>query len=181
MSKFEKVYLFVMLAFTLAFSGAGLFFGKKGNEEELYDESTGYDLIGQMYYSCSVDGQKIETERWATILQERGLSKRPILVLWYSSLGCKACNAFALDKIRRTQEKGLPVLIVGADFRDCASTDSEIHLYPKETLGISAEELKIPFLFIYDEEIRHLFFPDTRKEKTIDMYLDTVTMRYGAE
>lgn len=180
MSRLEKIIVFVLLVLAVVISGWSLLEIRQ-EHKALQEEPTTDDSIGQVYYSCSLDGLAIGKEEWRNAMRERGLTDKAVLVVWHSSLGCKTCNAFVLEKTQKIQETGLPVLIVGADYRMAPSTEMELYLGPNESLGLSAEDLKIPFLFIYDGVIRHLYFPDIRNEVAFDMYLDVISMRYGSE
>ena len=94
-------------------------------------------------------------------------------------MGCRACNQYVLDRIKKMDSAGLPVLIIGGDYRSEVSSESNVYLGRDESLGLSAEDLKTPFVFIYDDEIRHLFFPDSRNDAAFDLFLDVVVKRYG--
>ena len=141
-----------------------------------------YDVVGQTYYSCNIDGQQIVSEIWQQTLDERNLSDAPLLVVWFSSLGCSSCNEYVLNRTRVMEENGLPLLCFGADFQGKPySSENIIYLARNEFLGLSVEELKIPFVFVYDNEVRHIFFPSSRNERAFEIYLNVVTERYGKD
>lgn len=147
--------------------------------QEKPDPVKEYDPVGQTYFSCSIEGTRIQSERWQTILEERNLSDKPLLVVWHSALGCSPCNDYVLNKTSDIPTKGLPLLIVGADFRSKTSSDRTVYLDRNESLGLITEDLKLPFVFIYDGEIRHLFFPSPGNQLVFDTYLDAILSRYG--
>lgn len=147
--------------------------------QEQPDPVKEYDPLGQTYFSCSIEGTQIQSERWHSILEERNLSEKPFLVIWHSALGCSSCNDYVLDKTADIPSKGLPLLIVGADFRSKTSSDRTVYLARNESLGLITEDLKLPFVFIYDGEIRHLFFPSPGNQLVFETYLDTILSRYG--
>lgn len=147
--------------------------------QEKPDPVKEYDPVGQTYFSCRIEGTKILSERWQSILDERDLSGKPLLVVWHSALGCSSCNDYVLDKTADIPAKGLPLLVVGADFRSKTTSERAVYLGRNESLGLIAEDLKLPFVFIYDGEIRHLFFPSPGNQLVFETYLDTILSRYA--
>ena len=180
MSRLEKWLAFALLSL-IAVLCCILVVRRPGACESLEkpDPAKEYDPIGQTYFSCSIEGTRIQSERWRTILEERDLSDKPLLVVWHSALGCSSCNDYVLNKISDIPTKGLPLLIVGADFRSKTSSERAIYLGRNESLGLIAEDLKLPFVFIYDGEIRHLFFPSPGNQLVFETYLDTILKRYA--
>ena len=179
MSPLGKCVVFFLLSLAVVFSGLDLLRNNEKCVNESMDNSADFDNVGQVFFSCNLDGLQIEKDMWRDILIERNLQGKPVLVVWHSHLGCKTCNDFVFTQVEKKIGNNLPVLFIGTDYRSRNSTDSEVYLSPNESLGLSVEELKVPFMFVYDSEIRHLFVPDTRNEEAIDMYLDVVSMRYG--
>lgn len=179
MRPMDKCVLFFLLSLSVVFSGLDLLRNNGKCVDESKDNSADSDTVGQVYFSCNLDGLRIEQEIWRDILAERNLKGKPVLVVWHSLLGCKTCNDFVFVLVEKKIGNNLPVLFIGADYRSRNSTDTEVYLGPNESLGLSVEELKVPFIFVYDNEIRHLFVPDTRNENAFEMYLDVVSMRYG--
>lgn len=177
MSRLEKTFVFSCLILIVLLCGAQVF--NHPTRQDVQDPSPAYDLVGQTYYSCCLDGAKITSEKWQYYLDERHLTNGPLLVVWLSALGCSPCNKYVLDKTAEIEEKGLPVLIVGADFRLQSSTEKIVYLDRNDSLGLSAEELKIPFVFIYDNEVRHIIFPSPNNNAAFEMYLEVVARRYG--
>lgn len=180
MNRFERVFIISMLVVITALCSASLFRRPISClSQESTETSEDFDLVGRTYYSCSIEGQQIQSEWWSELLEGRQLSERPLMVVWHSALGCRACNQYVLDRIKKMDSAGLPVLIIGADYRSEVSSESNVYLGRDESLGLSAEDLKTPFVFIYDDEIRHLFFPDSRNDAAFDLFLDVVVKRYG--
>ncbi len=177
MSRLEKSILFSLLVL-IALLCCKQIFNCTLKQEEM-DISTGADLVGQTYYSCSLDGVQITSAMWQNCLNEMHLTGGPLLVVWFSSLGCSSCNEYVLNKTAEIEGKGLPILFIGADYQLQSSIDGIVYIDRNDSLGLSAEELKIPFMFVYDNEVRHIFFPSSKNAAAFEMYLEIVTNRYG--
>jgi len=180
MTRLEKLLAFSLLLLIAALCGI-LVLRRPSlcDNQEKQDLIKEYDPIGQTYFSCSIEGLQIQSDRWQTILEDRNLSGKPLLVVWHSALGCSSCNDYVLDKTADIPSKGLPLLIVGADFRSKTSSDRAVYLARSESLGLIAEDLKLPFVFVYDGEIRHLFFPSPGNQLVFETYLDAILGRYA--
>lgn len=180
MTRLEKALVFTLLLLIAALCGILVLrrpvLCENQEKQDLIKE---YDPIGQTYFSCSIEGLQIQSERWRTILEDRNLSGKPFLVVWHSALGCSSCYDYVLDKTADIPTKGVPLLIVGADFRSKESSDRVVYLDRNESLGLIAEDLKLPFVFVYDGEIRHLFFPSPGNHLVFETYLDAICNRYG--
>ena len=180
MSRLEKWLAFALLLLIIVLCCILVFRPPTPCENlEKPDPVKEYDPVGQTYFSCRIEGMRIQSERWQAVLEERNLSERPFLVVWHSALGCSSCNDYVLDKTADIPTKGLPLLIVGADFRSKKTSERALYLGRNESLGLIAEDLKLPFVFIYDGEIRHLFFPNPGNQLVFETYLDTILSRYA--
>ena len=178
MTRLEKVVFFFFIFLSCVFS-ALLYFGYKQRDSSSRQLLADSDYTGQTYYSCLIEGLSLPF-----YLQEKNCTlaecseRHPILVVWISALGCTACNHFVLDKMIFMKDKEVPVLVIGKDYRDSSNRDIDLFLSKDERLNICVEELNLPFVFLYDGYIRHLFIPSKQNESVFDIYLDTIYNRY---
>lgn len=171
------LYLFVLLSCSSSDGGAATL---DSESLLLKTEHRAYTDV-----STKIEGLEIDHPAYSLYLYKNQFEDIPLLVFLYSINDCKYC----LDEVVEAMGKHISdmknnkrVLFVASEVRDSYRPEygNTVMLKKGEKLDIPYSDVT-PMVFVYQNGIRHCFFPTGLFSDSFDIYLENVIERYHLE
>lgn len=133
--------------------------------------------------STKTDGLEIDHPAFSQYLYKNRLEDTPLLVFLYSVNDCKYCLdevVEALGKHISDMKNNKRVLFLASEVRDSYRPEygNTVMLKRGEKLALPYADAT-PMMFVYQNGIRHCFFPTGLFVDSFEIYLENVISRYG--
>ncbi|HCT93901.1 MAG: hypothetical protein A2X19_05095 [Bacteroidetes bacterium GWE2_39_28] len=144
-------------------------------------------FMSHMYLSVFNDNTLVNNTKLDSYIAYNKIENDDIMIIRYSQLDCKGCVDFVIKKVltffpNYSSTPKIVFLVSDLPFGVTPIHTNTIVLDKSELPNIPAEELKNPYIFIYNKGIiKHLFIPNTDNPEVLETYIQFIKSRYFKE
>lgn len=155
---------------------------QKSVNNELSDDKLMF--MSHIYTSVSNDNLYIKNQKLNNYIKNKNYENENILVIRYSRYSCKSCIDFVLNYLSKyipNFKENPKILFIISDCNENSPKEfiNTIILNKGELLNMPAEELRIPLLFVINNNIiKHVYMPDTSQKDIMGIYFKELLNRY---